>query len=59
MAKLITTSHVRDYALSLSSAKARGFNRVGQSFLDRIDARVREIIEQEVRVHPSVGKTLK
>lgn len=34
------------------------FKRVGMSFLERIEAKVRAAIAEEVRMHPSKGKTL-
>jgi hypothetical protein len=34
------------------------FNRGGMSFVERIEAKVRAAIREEVRVHPSKGKTL-
>jgi len=37
---------------------ANKFRRVGMSFLERIEAKVRVAIREEVRVHPSKGKTL-
>jgi hypothetical protein len=31
---------------------------VGRSFVERIEAKVRAAIREEVRIHPSRGKTL-
>ncbi len=59
MSSLINKSAVRDYALSVDSAKIRGFDRVSAGFFDRIEAAVRKEIEKQVKEHPSVGKTLK
>lgn len=38
----------------------RGFRptRCGMSFLERIQARTRAAIAEEIRIHPSKGKTL-
>lgn len=59
-----TTPHlnrakVKETALGIAqSTRAQGFTRVGQSFVDRIEAAVRRAIAEEVRKHPSKGKTL-
>ena len=37
---------------------ANKFSRVGMSFVERIEAKVRVAIREEVRIHPSKGKTL-
>ncbi len=41
-----------------AQARAQKFTRVGTSFLERIEARVRKAIIDEVEAHPSKGKTL-
>lgn len=59
-----TTPHlnrakVRATALEIAAlTRAQNFQRVGASFLDRIEARTRAAIAEEVRKHPSKGKTL-
>ena len=37
---------------------ANKFSRGGMSFVERIEAKVRAAIREEVRIHPSKGKTL-
>ncbi len=59
MASLLCEKHVRSYALNATSAKARGFTRLSPQFLDRIEARLKQIIQQEVQTHPTLGQTLK
>ena len=55
----INRSRVRRTALELAaSMRAQKFTRVGQSFLDRIEAKIRVAIAEEVRLHPSKGRTL-
>jgi hypothetical protein len=53
-------SKVKQTALEIASAirPANKFKRVGMSFVDRIEAKVRIAIREEVRIHPSKGKTL-
>jgi hypothetical protein len=53
-------SKVKRTALEIASAirPANKFSRVGISFLERIEAKVRVAIREEVRIHPSKGKTL-
>lgn len=53
-------SKVKQTALEIAAAirPANKFSRVGMSFLERIEAKVRIAIREEVRIHPSKGKTL-
>jgi hypothetical protein len=53
-------SKVKQTALEIASAirPANKFTRVGMTFLERIEAKVRVAIREEVRMHPSKGKTL-
>jgi hypothetical protein len=65
LTKLNSTPHlnrskVKRTALELA-AMLRPFNhfsRVGQSFVERIEFKTRAAIREEVRCHPSKGKTL-
>lgn len=63
--KINTTPHlcrskVKQTALEMAAAirPANKFTRVGMSFIERIEAKVRAAIREEVRIHPSKGKTL-
>jgi len=53
-------SKVKQTALEIAAAirPANHFGRVGMSFIERIEAKVRAAIREEVRIHPSKGKTL-
>lgn len=53
-------SKVKQTALEIASTirPANKFSRVGMSFVERIEAKVRMAIREEVRIHPSRGKTL-
>ncbi len=53
-------SKVKLTALEIASSirPANKFKRVGMSFIERIEAKVRAAIREEVRIHPSKGKTL-
>lgn len=60
-----TTAHlnrarVKRSALEIAAQirPANKFTRVGMSFIERIEAKVRAAIREEVRIHPSKGKTL-
>jgi hypothetical protein len=56
----INTQNVKQLALDMAKNSGRvRFTRVGESFLDRVEARLRNIIEDEIKRHPSVGVTLK
>lgn len=56
---LINRSQVKAKALEIAGVmRAQGWTRVGKSFLDRIESRTRAAIAEEVRIHPSKGKTL-
>jgi hypothetical protein len=57
--RLTNAAAVRRKALEIAGAtRAQGFSRVGQSFLDRIEAATRAAVAREVAQHPSKGKTL-
>lgn len=57
---LIYRTNVKRLALELSARNRNGkFTRVGASFLDRVESRLRQMVHDEVHRHPSVGKTLK
>lgn len=54
-------SKVKQTALEIASAirPTNRFSRVGMSFVERIEAKeVCAAIREEVRIHPSKGKTL-
>lgn len=57
----INAKSCRELALHLATAHrpTQGFNRVSKEFLERIDAKVRNLILAEVKIHPSKGRTLK
>jgi hypothetical protein len=55
----LNRARVKKTALEIATEKrAQGFTRVGKSFLDRIEAKTRAAIYNEVMAHPSKGKTL-
>jgi hypothetical protein len=55
----LNRSKVKQTALEIAGqTRAQGFTRVGKSFLERIEARTRAAIADEVKQHPSKGKTL-
>lgn len=56
----LNRAKVRETALDLAAQirPANHFSRVGMSFIERIEAKVRAAIREEVRIHPSKGKTL-
>ena len=50
----------RELTLHLAAAhRAHKFTRVSKEFLERIDAKVRILVLNEVKAHPSKGSTLK
>ncbi len=57
---LRNTVHSNDFAIFDHSVirPSNRFTRVGMSFIERIEAKVRAAIREEVRIHPSKGKTL-
>ena len=56
----LNESATQQTALEIAAAirPANKFSRVGMSFVERIEAKVRAAIREEVRIHPSKGKTL-
>lgn len=57
--KLINATNVKQLSLHLAEQRAHKFTRVSKDFLERVEARLRNIIIDEVKDHPSKGKTLK
>lgn len=58
---LINISHVKKYAIHAAGELRPyvGFKRVSQEFLDRIEGRLRRMVEQEVKAQPSRGITIR
>ena len=55
----LNRARVRRTALEIAAAtRGQKWTRVGSSFLERIEARTRAALAEEVRLHPSKGKTL-
>jgi len=56
----LNRAKVKHTAIEIASVirPANRFSRVGLSFLKRIELKTRAAIREEVRVHPSKGKTL-
>lgn len=55
----LNRAKVKQTALDIAAnTRAQGFTRVGASFLQRIEAATLAAIRNEVRMHPSKGKTL-
>jgi len=55
----LNRSKVKQTALEIAaSTRGQGFERVGKSFLERIEAAALSAIRREVAQHPSRGKTL-
>lgn len=60
MASILNQKHTRQFALDVAAKHRNGrFTRVSQDFLDRIEARTKKLILDEIHRHPSLGKTLK
>jgi hypothetical protein len=57
--QFLNAKAVRQLALDIAKkTRAHPFERVGESFIARIDAAVRTAVLREVGIHPSRGKTL-
>jgi hypothetical protein len=56
----INAKSIKELALHLAKEHrpAWGAERVSRKFLERIDYKVRAIVLEEVKAHPSLGKTL-
>jgi hypothetical protein len=59
----LNRQRVRECALEIAKTRLNGFglprfNRVSLSFLARVDRRTVDVIRDEIRKHPSKGKTL-
>ena len=57
---IIVNSKVKELALHAAKEYRPAWQakRVSKKFLDRINARTRAIITEEVKHHPSVGQTI-
>jgi hypothetical protein len=56
---LLNPAKVRQYALDLAERERHhDFTAVSVEFIQRIDARLRNIIRDEIKRHPSRGKRL-
>jgi len=59
MTQFLNAKAVRQLALDIAKkTRSHPFDRVGESFISRIDAAVRTAVIREVAAHPSKGKTL-
>jgi hypothetical protein len=60
MNNYINSKSIKDLALHLAKEyrPAWGAERVSQKFLERINYKVRALVLQEVKAHPSIGKTI-
>jgi len=57
---ILNKKHAKRYALDYADTRRpKKFTRYGQSFHDRVEARCRAVIRNEVDQHPTVGSTLK
>ena len=59
--KLICESHVKDFILLKAKRLRTGWKcqRVSQQALDAIEAKLRAIVIDSIKRHPTVGKTFK
>lgn len=56
---IVNPARVRQYALDVARRERHhAFTAVSIEFIQRVDARLRNIIRQEVQQHPSKGKRL-
>jgi len=56
--KLISRTHVKQFALDAAKSRAHKFTRVGSTFYVRCEANLREFIRKQVHSLPSKGKTI-
>ena len=56
---MINRRKVKMFALEMAKSRAHNFTRVGNEFIDRCEAQLKNYIRSEVHRHPSVGKTIK
>lgn len=60
MSNITSPTNVKKFALDVAQKNGRTqFTRVSKKFTDRIEARVRIMITNEIHTHPSLGITLK
>jgi hypothetical protein len=60
MSRILNIKNTKEFALRVSKEKRLGrFTRISQDALDRWEARLKLIINDEVYKHPSKGVTIK
>ncbi len=59
--ELLNRSNTKKYILQMAEALRPGWNcnRVSKDSMDKINAKVKNYIREEVERHPSIGKTFK
>jgi hypothetical protein len=57
--RLLNRKAVRQFALDCARTRAHRFTRVSEAFLLRCEAQLKVFLTDQVRRHPSVGRTLK
>lgn len=59
MSSILNKAAFKEYVLSLSKEHRLGkFTRVGASFFERLEAKLKNLTVDEVKRHPSKGVTL-
>jgi hypothetical protein len=56
---MLNRRRVKLFALEMAKQRAHKFTRVGSEFYDKCEACLKAFIRDQVRRHPSVGKTLR
>jgi hypothetical protein len=56
---MLNRRKVKLFALEMAKQRAHKFTRVGSGFYDKCEACLKAFILDQVRRHPSVGKTIR
>lgn len=58
MKSLLNRKAVKEYALECSEVREKDFTRVSKDFIDALEYRIKELVRDSVRNHPTKGKTI-
>lgn len=56
---IINETRLRNFALSCAEQRAHRFERVSKEFIERMDARLKAMVADEIKRLPSKGKTIR
>ena len=61
MSSVLNNAAVKKYVMGQLEVRREGmgFTRISKEYLEKLDARVRIMIQKDIDTHPTIGKTFK